>query len=182
MYLDFNILFMATFNLITPRLRLRQFEQRDATGFYEMNADPEVIRYTGDPPFASVQAAADFIQSYDHYAKYGYGRWTVERLADGAYLGFCGLKYHLDTGETDLGYRLIRKSWGQGYASEAALACLDYAFRELGLAKIIGRVHQANEASCRVLGKIGMKKVKQIDFAGQPGYLYEQYRRNYLSE
>jgi RimJ/RimL family protein N-acetyltransferase len=173
---------MYVFEILSPRLRLRQFERRDALGFYQMNADMEVIRYTGDPPFESVQAAAAFIQAYDHYAKYGYGRWTIERREDNAYLGFCGLKYHPDTGEVDLGYRLIRKFWGQGYASEAALACSDYAFRELELARIIGRVQQANEASCRVLEKIGMIKVGPIDFASQPGYLYEQYRRNYLGE
>jgi RimJ/RimL family protein N-acetyltransferase len=173
---------MAVFELLTPRLRLRQFEQRDAADFYEMNADPEVIRYTGDPPFVSIQAAADFIQAYDHYARYGFGRWAIERLEDNVFLGFCGLKYHPESQETDLGYRLIQQYWGHGYASEAASACLYYAFQQLKLERVIGRVQQDNKASCRVLTKTGMKKVGQINFDGQPAYLYEQSLTNFLEE
>ena len=164
---------MSDFKILSPRLLLRPFELRDATGFYSMNADPEVIRYTGDPPFASVQAAEDFIRAYDHYEKHGYGRWTIERLTDGAFLGFCGLKYHAETRETDLGYRLIREYWGRGYATEAALASLQYAFEALALDRVIGGVDQENIASFRVLEKIGMEKVRPIDFDGRPGYRYE---------
>lgn len=172
---------MAIFELLTLRLRLREFQTCDALGFYQMNADPEVLRYTGDHPFKDIKAAENFISTYDHYAKYGYGRWTVERLEDNAYLGFCGLKYHPKTSEVDLGYRLDRNFWGKGYATEAALACLDYAFRSLKLNQVIGRAAQQNTGSLRVLEKIGMRKLKPISFDKQDGFLYVIGKDNFLS-
>ncbi|MEZ4687860.1 MAG: GNAT family N-acetyltransferase [Bacteroidia bacterium] len=80
-------------------------------GFYELNADPEVIRYTGDPPFGSVEEARKFIEEYDAYAKHGIGRWAVIEEEMGDFIGFCGLKKH-DDGEVDLGYRLRRRPLG----------------------------------------------------------------------
>lgn len=168
---------MASFELLSDRLRLRPFSVRDAEGFYRMNAHPEVIRYTGDPPFESVAAAAEFIAAYDHYEQYGYGRWTIERVSDGAYLGFCGLKYHPESQEVDLGYRLARAHWGSGYATEAAQRCVDYAFAGLKLARLIGRVNQQNKASVRVLEKIGMERMGAIEFEGNQGWQYELLAR-----
>ncbi len=161
------------FKLTTERLLLRPFQLADAEGFFAMNADPEVICYTGDSPFASVAEARQFIKNYDHYDLHGYGRWTLERLLDGVYLGFCGLKYHPVTQEVDLGFRVPRLFWGKGYATEAATACLVYGFSELGLKRIIGRVDKANAASIRVLEKIGMTFHSDIDFEGVPGFLFE---------
>ncbi|MEM1216624.1 MAG: GNAT family N-acetyltransferase [Bacteroidota bacterium] len=164
---------MSNYLLTTDRLYLRPFQLEDALGFYTLNADPAVLRYTGDTPFASVAAAAAFIRHYDHYAQYGYGRWAVLDQRDTQFIGFCGLKYHPDTDEVDLGYRLRREYWGQGMATEAARACLDYGLDELHLNRIIGRVVVGNLASVRVLEKIGMQRVGPLDFEGQPGWLYE---------
>ncbi|MEM9921622.1 MAG: GNAT family N-acetyltransferase [Bacteroidota bacterium] len=156
----------------TDRLVLRQFEAKDANGFYEMNADPEVIRHTGDLPFTSVEAAQLFIESYDHYQQYGFGRWTVLDRQKEEYLGFCGLKYSPDKQEVDLGFRLIRRYWGLGYATEAAMACLNYGFEHLQMEKIVGRARKDNPASIRVLEKIGMHFQKT--FREEP-YLWVQY-------
>lgn len=156
----------------TPRLRFREMNADDAHHAYELNSDPEVVRYTGDAPFASVEAAAEFLAAYDHYQKYGFGRWAVERISDGQWLGWCGLKYTPDLDEHDLGFRLHRRHWGQGYATEAALACLECGFRDLGLQIIVGRAMAANLASIRVLEKVGMTQVGPYDFDGHPGVLY----------
>ena len=147
----------------TPRLILKEFELIDAAGFYAMNNDPEVIRYTGDHPFTSIIAAKKFIQGYSHYQEYGFGRWTILLKTNQSYLGFCGLKYSLDKSEVDLGYRLIRKYWGQAYATEAAQACLTYGFNQFALKKIVGRAMKANPASYRVLEKIGMQYEKSFE-------------------
>jgi len=69
----------------TERLVLKRFAIADAQGFYELNLDPEVIRYTGDAPFRSVEEAKSFIRGYDHYDRYGYGRWSVFIRATGEY-------------------------------------------------------------------------------------------------
>lgn len=64
--------------LETPRLVLREFLETDAEDMFRLNNDPEVIRYTGDPPFQSVVEAISFIKGYNCYEKFGYGRWTVQ--------------------------------------------------------------------------------------------------------
>ena len=61
----------------TPRLILREFELDDAFDIYKLNADPEVIRYTGDPPFETVESARDFLNNYKDYENNGFGRWAV---------------------------------------------------------------------------------------------------------
>ena len=162
----------------TPRLLLREFSLSDAPGFHAMNADAEVLRYTGDEPFADLAAAEAFIRSYDHYRRYGYGRWTVLRKADQAYLGFCGFKYDPDLDETDLGFRLPREYWGQGYATEAARACLSYGFQSLGLEVIVGRARRDNLASVRVLKKTGFTYWKDFLFDGEHPGVYYRIRRN----
>lgn len=139
----------------TARLHLREMVPDDAGNAFRLNSDPEVVRYTGDGPFDSIEATRAFLAAYPDYRLHGIGRWAVVRKADGAWLGWCGLKRH-PNGEVDLGYRLLRAHWGQGYATEAALACLERGFAHHGLEWIIGRVARENLASVRVLEKVGM--------------------------
>ena len=165
--------------LETPRLLLREFGEEDAPHFFELNEDPEVVRYTGDPPFASVEEARQFLLNYDQYRKYGYGRWAVLLKPEGAgdlpaWIGWCGLKHIPELGETDIGFRFIRRYWGRGYATEAARACLDYGFRILRLKRIVGRVMRENAASVRVLEKIGLEFWKEFDFMEHPGLYFRK--------
>ena len=164
--------------LETERLLLRELTVGDAADFFELNNDEAVIRYTGDAAFADVGAARAFLEGYRPYAETGYGRWAVERKADGVFLGWCGLKRHED-GETDLGFRLFRRWWGNGYATEAALACLHVAFVRFELASVIGRTLQANAASVRVLEKIGMKERLPAVFHGQPAWVFRLRRHEW---
>ncbi len=158
--------------LTTERLILKTIDEADAQHMYELNFDPEVIRYTGDVGFNSIEEAHAFIQSYTDYEKNGYGRWTALLRSTGEYIGWCGLKYNKDRGETDLGYRLMKKYWNQGYATEASKACLDYGFSELGLKRIIACAAPANKASIRVMEKLGMQFEKMI---GEEGEEWVQY-------
>src|SRR5687767_3867968 len=102
----------------TERCRLREMNTGDATKIYELNLHPDILRFTTDPPFESVQAANQFIQQYDAYAKTGMGRWAVELKTTGEFIGWCGLKLHSDENEVDVGYRLLPEFWGKGYAVE----------------------------------------------------------------
>ena len=147
----------------TRRMRFRRFASQDATGFFELNSDPEVIRYTGDPPFKSVEDAGNFISNYSHYDLYGYGRWAMELKESGEFIGFAGLKYTPELKETDLGFRLFKRLWGKGLATEAAFACLEYAWQQLELDTIVGRAMENNPASWRVLEKIGMQQDKSME-------------------
>lgn len=160
---------MDMITLSTPRLHLRQLMEDDAGELYLLNSDPEVLRYTGDRPFASVDEARAFIRGYDQYTLYRRGRLGIFLKESGAFLGWCGLKYHPENSETELGFRLKQEYWNKGYATEAALASLDYGFNVLELSTIMGRVLKSNTASLRVLEKIGMQYWKDFDFEGAPG-------------
>ncbi|NUQ81597.1 MAG: GNAT family N-acetyltransferase [Bacteroidetes bacterium] len=142
--------------LETPRLLLRELTVNDAENLFSLNADPEVIKWTGDETFPSVEAARAFLESYTAYQETGMGRWAVELKETGEFIGWCGLKVHTDSGAVDLGFRLKQSVWNHGLATEAAKACLDYGFNHLGLLIIIGRVHPGNAASKRVLEKCGL--------------------------
>lgn len=141
----------------TPRLLLREFNPGDADLIYTLNEDPEITRYTLDPvrDRAHAQDILDTV-ILPQYSLYRYGRWAVHIRENLEFIGWCGLKFRPEPGETDLGYRFMKKAWGKGYATEAAHACLQFGFRERELSLIVGRALPANLASLRVLEKCGM--------------------------
>ncbi len=155
----------------TPRLILREFEISDAAALYELNSDPEVMRYTGDRPFSSIAEAETFVHNYDTYQRQGFGRWAVMSKDTGRLIGWCGLKRN-EKDLIDIGFRFFREQWGKGYATEAAKATLDYGFEQLGLEQIIGRAARENKASLRVLEKLGMEFWKKDSCMGIANSLY----------
>jgi ribosomal-protein-alanine N-acetyltransferase len=163
----------------TERLILRESIIDDAPDLFEMNSDTEVLKYTGDAAFRSVEETEELIRNYRDYEKYGYGRWTTIVKATNEVIGFCGLKYLEDINETDLGYRWKKKHWGKGYATEAGSACLQYGFDKLNLKQVIAQVLKDNGASIRVLEKLGMKYWKVLDTEENPGLLYRIMRENF---
>lgn len=166
----------------TERLILRESVVDDAPDLFEMNSDPEVLKYTGDVAFKSVEETEELIRNYKDYEKYGYGRWTTIVKATNEVIGFCGLKYLEDIHETDLGYRWKRQHWGKGYATEAGKACLWYGFEKLGLEQIMAQVLEENKASIRVLEKIGMTYWKQPGTDENPGLFYRIRREEFLTQ
>lgn len=142
--------------LETNRLILREFENKDAEFLFQLNANPNVLKYTGDEPFASINEAEIFIKDYDHYQKFGMGRWTVIEKATNIPIGWCGLKNH-NNEFIDLGFRFLEDYWNKGFATESAKACIDFGFNQLNLDKIVGRTMRKNFGSKRVLEKIGMQ-------------------------
>ncbi len=157
----------------TERLWLRELTPEDAAGMFALNANEEVLRYTGDAPFASVEAAREFLASYDHYRRHEFGRWAVVIRNTGAFAGFCGLKRNSSDGAVDLGFRIARELWGYGYATEAARAALDLGFGRYGLSRIIARAMPGNAASHRVLRKLSFVEVGDVVEADGTWTLYE---------
>jgi len=156
----------------TQHLYLREFDAADAVNLFELNADPEVIRFTGDVAFPDIESARKFLQTYTHYRVYGFGRWAVIRKSDSAFLGWAGIKYTPIRDEHDIGFRFFRKYWNHGYASEAARACVAYAFAQLGLMRIVGRAMEDNTASLRVLDKLEMKYFNSFEQEGKKWCVY----------
>lgn len=154
--------------LETERLLLREILPRDARTQFALNEDPEVVKYTGDGPFENPAAAADFFRNYgERYAKYGYARWLVVDKSNNETLGWCGLKFNPEDGETDLGFRFFRKHWSKGYASESALAVMRWGIEKQGLKRIIGSARVENDASIHVLKKCGLVFEKEFTEDGE---------------
>ncbi len=143
--------------LETFRLVLKVATIQEASAMVELNSDPEVVRYTGDSALHSIQEAEAVIRDrlLSQYEKYRMGRFSVY-LKDGTYIGWCGLRFFPESNEVDLGYRLMKKFWGQGYASEASEVCLQYGFETLKLKRIMAKAMPENIGSLKVIQKMKM--------------------------
>ncbi len=152
----------------TERLILRRFTDSDVEAVFEFNSHPEVVRYTGEKPLRSIEEAQNVIDTVwkRDYNIQGYGRFAVVYKPDNKVIGFSGLKWESDIGETDIGYRFLPEYWGKGIATESCLPLLDYGFNDLGLHQIVGLAYPDNVASCKVLEKIGMRHYKTDYFPG----------------
>lgn len=147
--------------LTTDRLTLRPWQNSDRPPFAVMSADTESMQYLGS---VWDQATADnFIDRMNkHHQDYGYGPMAIELKDSGEFIGFCGLKnvtfQSFFTPAIEIGWRIARPHWNQGYATEAARRIIDYGFSELKLPQIISYVTPANGASTKVMEKLGMIK------------------------
>jgi len=159
--------------LETDRLYLREITPVDAKSAYLLNLDPEVIKYTGDEPFDSIETASTFLMNYNHYEKYGFGRWGVFDKTNHEFLGWCGLKYTEDFNEFDIGFRFFKKYWNKGFATESAKACIELGFQKYKMKEIVGRAMKENTASIRVLEKIGLKYFEDFNNEGEVGVIYK---------
>ena len=164
----------------TERLILRPFTEDDIESSFLMNLDSEVSKYTGDGGIVSFDEIERRIREdvMGDYERNGYGRFAVELKETAEFIGFCGLKYLPDLDETDLGYRFMSEFWGQGYATEASKACLDFGFKDLGLKRIIAMVLPENEGSIRVLDKLNFVKEKFVEDPDESYLLYAKMRES----
>lgn len=160
----------------TDRLLLRTFTEDDTQLIYDLNLDPEVIRFTFDPVRDLDHAKEILIKVIlPQYALYNHGRWAVHLKSKLEFIGWCGLKYRVEDNEIDLGYRFKKDFWGQGYATEAAYASVKYGFEKLNLKRIVGRADPENIASCIVLEKCGLAFISEEEVDGHPVNTYEIY-------
>jgi RimJ/RimL family protein N-acetyltransferase len=160
--------------LVTERLTLRPFTAADIHASYEMNLDAEVSKYTGDGGVVSLQEIERRITQHvmGDYEKYGYGRLVVELNDSPGFMGCAGLKYIEEWDEVDLGYRLMKKYWGNGYATEASRALIDFGFKTLHLDKIVAAILPANVASKNVLLKLGFSFENEFEEEGMLAHKY----------
>ncbi|MFF2328524.1 MULTISPECIES: GNAT family N-acetyltransferase [unclassified Streptomyces] len=152
--------------LRTDRLVLRQWRDSDLEPWAAMNADPEVREHLGDL-LTREQSDASVARFKAEFDQRGYGWWAVEVAATGEFIGFAGLDEVDDdmlfTG-VEIGWRLTRSAWGQGYATEAALTVLAHGFDTLGLPEILAVTTATNVRSQAVMRRIGMTRDPADDF------------------
>lgn len=143
--------------LETSRTYLRKLTSDDAESFFKLNENPNVIKYTGDLPFANLKESRVFLENYDQHEKYNVGRYAVILKENNQFIGWCGLKYSPNLNEYDIGFRFFEEYWGKGLATETAQAVINDAFVNKNIKSIIGRAEKENIASIKVLDKIGLR-------------------------
>ena len=152
----------------TERLILRDWTEADIAPFLTHTNTPAVMRWLG-----GVRTEAEQRESICRMMRWqeerGFTFWAVERRADGELLGFCGIKL-ADTpgspieGMYEIGWRLREDAWGQGYAKEAAIATIDFAFDRLGADRLVAITFPPNAASWGLMERLGMTRRPELDY------------------
>ena len=171
----------------TNRLILRAIEEEDVQGMFELDSDPEVHKYLGNKPIKSLQESASVIKYIQQqYEDHGIGRWAVIDKTTNEFIGWSGLKYEKevrsDMDYYDLGYRLKRKFWGRGIATETSLEALKYGFEVLNLKEIYAGAHVENIGSNKVLQKVGLQFIETFEYDSAPHHWYGITREGWQSK
>jgi [ribosomal protein S5]-alanine N-acetyltransferase len=186
--LNLNSLSQKTMKILaeTERLILREIDESDETGMHELDSDPDVHKYLGNKPFTAIEQTRENIRFIkQQYLDNGIARWAAIEKSSGDFIGWSGLK--LITTEInnhtmfyDVGYRLIKKHWGKGYATESAIAALKYGFNILKLNEIYGMADADNAGSNHVLKKIGLTFVETFYHNGVLHNWYKIEKGQYI--
>lgn len=162
---------MSEFIIQTDRLGLRNWIESDIAHYAQMCQDPDVMKFF--PQTFSAEEATKHVRAFQqHFAEHGFTYFAAELQSSGEFLGFVGLKNQTFVSPytpcVDVGWRLRKQAWGNGYATEAARACLAFAFEELKLEQVIAMCPVANVASEAVMKRLGMEKVGEFDHPAMP--------------
>ncbi|HEX8845973.1 MAG TPA: GNAT family N-acetyltransferase [Pyrinomonadaceae bacterium] len=169
--------------LETERLTLRTWSLDDAEAGFQIWSDAEVMLYVGTgEPYKSVEQTRSWLRRMiAHQEQYGFGYWAMLEKESGQLIGSCGMGRHPDGGPAvDFGYTLARSHWGRGLATEAAAACLSYAFEHLRLPELVASVDSRNTRSQRVLEKIGFVFERQEQLESGVDFWYVATRARNL--
>lgn len=153
--------------LETERIIIRQWVESDRLPFCKLNADPETLKFF--PKTLTYEESNLFVdKTIDQIEKLGYGLFALELKSSNEFIGFTGItrpnyETHF-TPCTEIGWRLDKAFWGNGYATEAALCVLNFAFNEIGKREIVSFTSKLNIASIKVMQRIGMKRDLNGDF------------------
>jgi RimJ/RimL family protein N-acetyltransferase len=149
------------------RLRLRIWQDSDRDAFATLNADPKVTRDLGGP-LDRTESDAKFDRYMAAYEQHGFCRWALERL-DGQFLGYAGVMPsrpgHPLGPHADIGWRLVRPAWGQGYATEAAKSALRDVFQRVQLKQVLAYTSAENVRSQAVIERLNMRRAATLDYS-----------------
>jgi len=154
--------------LETERLRLRPFDLGDTQFIIELLNSPGWIQFIGERNVKTEEQAANYLQNgpMKSYAQNGFGLSMVERKEDDLPVGMCGILKRDTLDDPDIGFAFLPAYSGKGYAFEIAQATLDHARTKLGFHRISAITIPENERSVRLLEKIGMKFIREIQMGG----------------
>ena len=153
----------------TERLILREIVQTDLEAMFDLDSDPEVHKYLGNKPVKNIEESQKYIDSLQQqYIERGIGRWAVIHKETQEFMGWSGLRLNTEepmngfTNYYDVGYRLMKRFWGKGYATESGKAAIHYAFDTMKLKAVYGITEMENKASHNALLKIGLHYVEDF--------------------
>lgn len=162
--------------LETERLRVRGLTPEDAAFIVELVNEPGWLQFIGDRHIRSIEDATAYLirGPISMYARHGLGLGAVERKADGVRVGICGLLQRDNLPEVDLGYALLARFAGLGYAQEAAAACLAHGWRDRGLQRIVALTALENVRSIRLLERLGFvfERIMRLESDGPESRLF----------
>ena len=158
----------------TDRLVLRRFAPEDAAFIFELVNEPGWKKYIGDRGINTFEDARRYIETVPlaSYAKHGFGLWAVELKDDASLVGMCGLIKRDTLDDVDIGFALLSRFEGRGYAREAAIATLAYARDQLGLTRVVAITTKDNDRSGRLLEGTGMSYEGPVVQGGETLRLY----------
>ena len=159
--------------LETARLTLREFVPEDADAMARVLCDPDTMRYY-PAPFTRAQVDEWIERNRSRYRNDGVSLWAMLLKSSGELIGDCGIIRQEVDGEFlyEVGYHLRRDHWGRGFATEAAIACRDWAFANLKVDRVISLIRPENQPSRKVAERNGMKIWKEVDWRGLRHYVY----------
>lgn len=163
----------------TERLIIREIDYVDTDDMLAMHSDPEVHRYLGNNTITSKEKIEEAITSLkQQYADYGVGRWAMIEKTSNEFIGWTGLEFVTQKTNNhihyyDLGYRLMKKYWGRGYATESALASVDYACNTLKIDVLNAIADCENAVSNHILQKVGLQCIETFSHDGVLHNWYE---------
>lgn len=167
----------------TDRLILRQFREADLDTYAEICADPEVMQYIGaGQPLTRSEAWRGMATILGHWQLRGYGLWAVEEKVSHTLIGRIGCWQPDGWLDFEIGWTLGRAHWGKGYAVEAALASVRYAFEHLGRSHIISLIAPGNRRSIRVAERLGETLSGQTELFGKEVLVYKLEQPNWNHE
>jgi RimJ/RimL family protein N-acetyltransferase len=164
--------------LETARLRLRLFTREDLDDLYRIYQDATVMKYLLGTR-SKEQTEASLSGHIQQWQNYDFGMWAVVEKITGHLMGRCGLSFLDKTPEVELGYVFAQEYWGQGIATEAALASIQYGFEQVKLDRIVAIAHPENIASRRVIEKVGMTYEKDAHYYNTDVVYYAMTKADY---
>jgi RimJ/RimL family protein N-acetyltransferase len=153
--------------LTTERLNLRMFRETDLDAYAKICGDPEVMRFLGGHAMTRDEAWRNMALIIGHWQLRGFGFWALEEKASGELIGRVGLWCPEGWPGIEIGWTLARRSWGHGFATEAAVASLNYAFGELKQPHVISLIDPSNHASIRVAQRLRMRLEGRTEIFGK---------------
>ncbi len=160
--------------LETERLHLIPFQRSDTDLFLDLNTDPFIRKYLWDDQIISEPTATDILlQNVSHFRHEKYGLWKIRLKSRSEIIGFTGLWYFFDEPQPQLICAILEPFTRQGYASEASMQIIHYAFNELGFEYIIAATDEPHEASQSAALSLGMSFVEKRIEKGKPTLFFK---------